>query len=160
MGTEQAIVTAENNIERIKELMKRKKVLLTRIRKSRKLQIRARMEKRKINEELRRLKGKKNLFNGMTKEQAMDKVRRDIDGVRPEHIYMKPLERAFDKIERPGNTSKNYSVIDLGKLSENPRSLPKVKPDSGDDDVIVEQVLPDDPQEDVEQEEVIDMSDQ
>lgn len=164
MGNEQAADMAQTSLERIRELTKRKKILLGRIRKSRKLQIRARLEKRKINEELRRIKGKKNVFLGMTKEQSMDKVRADIEGVDPKELYPRGLERAFDKIERPSDKSKNYKIIDLGRIPENPRSLPKIKEGSMDDehstDVSVEDIVDAGDTGEQQEDGILDMSDE
>jgi len=113
--------TIQDPTERIKELTKAKKKLLTKIRVGKKGLIKARLEKRKINEELRRLKSKANVFAGMSKEAAADKVRAEIEGVMPAEVYPKDLERRFDKLEAP---TKQYKTVDLGKIPERAAARP------------------------------------
>lgn len=146
--------TAQDPNDRLKELLKRKRKLLVVIRKNKKSQVKARIEKRQINEEIRNIKGKANQFRNMTEEEARAEVTRRIDGVLPSEVYPRDLERQFDRLDKP--TKKNYKVVDLGKIPERPMNS-SADFDDEDSHVGSEETHPDL----VEQEgEVIDLSDQ
>lgn len=146
--TEEALT----NHERFKELMKRKKKLLAKIRRNKKEAVKARIEKAKINEELRLLKGKKNLFVGMSTEEAREKVRMNIEAVSPEQIYPKDLERQFDTLDKP--KAEQHKTLDLGKVAESPLAA---RP-RDDDDSIVGEDHDEQPEGYEDEEAVIDLS--
>lgn len=106
--------------ERVKELIKKKKKLMARIKQSRKAQIKARLEKKKVNEELRRLRGKKNLFADMAPARAQESVKKEIEAVKPAQVYPRDLEKRFDKIDKPKQPTDTDKVIDLGRIPEQP----------------------------------------
>jgi hypothetical protein len=144
--------------ERVRELMKRKKKLLAKLRRSKKEQVKARIEKRKINEELRSLSGKKNLFAGMDADKAASAVKKSIDDVKPGDIYPKDLEREFDKIDRPA-VADQHKILDLGRVKERAAPAPKAyDEDSNSADAIVGDG--EDVDESYLQDEVIDFSEQ
>lgn len=152
-------ILTQDPSERLKELMKRKKKLLVTIRKNKKTQVKARIEKRKINEEIRTLKGKANQFRNMTPEEAQAEVRRRIDDVDPSEVYPKDLERQFDRLDKP--TKKNYKVIDLGRLPEKPLNSGADSDDDQDSHVgSADAAHPDLTESNVEEEGVVDLSDQ
>jgi hypothetical protein len=119
--------------ERFKDLMKRKKKLLAKIRRNKKEAVKARIEKAKINEELRQIKGKHNLFADMDPEKARETVKSRIEAVNPSEIYPRDLERHFDSIDKPKAKSEQHKTLDLGKVSETPIIT---KPRDEDDHIV------------------------
>lgn len=105
---------------RVKELIKKKKKLMREIQSAKKKQIKARIEKRKVNEELRAIRGKKNIFEGVAPEAALRKVRATIEAVTPEEVFPRELERRFDKIDHPKADDEVRKTIDLGRIPEQP----------------------------------------
>lgn len=140
--------------DRLRELMAKKKKLMAKIRRCRKEQVKARIEKRKINDEIRKLRGKKNLFSDMEHSDAAELVKKTIESVDPNDIYPKDLEREFDKIDKPAVDKKK--TLDLGKIKEQP--LPVATRGSSDEDDTVDGVVGDS-EEPTEEEGVLDFSD-
>jgi hypothetical protein len=148
------------DMDRIKELTKKKKDLMKKIRTNKKAQIRARLEKKKINSELRQLKGKKNLFTGMTPSEASKFVKSKLDSVKPSDIFPKTLEREFDRIERPRNGAEGYKVVDLGNIPERPLQHPNRHKDLDEDTGVIGIGTPADGEtsDTIEEDGVIDLS--
>jgi len=86
--------------ERLKELEKMKRVLLTRMSRHRKELAKCKVRKRAINEEIFRIKSNPGVFDGMTSQQAFSAVATAIRDTKPEDMYPKDLEKEFDKIEK------------------------------------------------------------
>lgn len=150
-------ISTEEAAQRIRELMKKKRKLIATMKRGKKIQIKARIEKKKVNDELRSLKGKTNLFKHMTPEEAREEVRRRIEDVKPEHVYPKDLERQFDRLESP--SSVEHKVIDLGKVPERPMAKATRSEDT-EPEVVAEEAFASVGDDQTEDDGVLDLSDQ
>jgi hypothetical protein len=106
--------------QRFRELLRLKRKLAATIRRSKKVQIRARMEKRKINEELKKIKGRSSVFADMPQKKAEKIVKKQIEAVHPDDLYPKDLEKHFDKFD--ARDSSENKIVDIGKISDKPLS--------------------------------------
>lgn len=169
----EVLESAEEKRKEFKELMAKKRKLLTKIKRTKKALVKARIEKRKINEELKKL----GPLAGLSVDDAKSKVAAEIEAVQPGQIYPQDLERQFDRIDRPKNRTNDRDVLDLepeelesisagssfdvedvddeiaGKRTVNSRNQPVLDQDVEDDDN--DGILD---AEDDEEEEVIDLS--
>lgn len=82
------------------DLMKKKRKLVTTMKKSRKVLARARAEKKRVSEEIKKLRKTVERINTMTPELAQAEVAKEIGKTRPSDIYPDDLEKEFDKIDR------------------------------------------------------------
>lgn len=121
------------NAQRYRELLKQKRRLLNQMRKHRKSLAKSRVDKKRINEEITKLRKSGFAFSGMTAIQAMNKVSSEIQAVSPEDIYPKDLEKKFDKLERTTEVKYKNGRVDISDLDEDGPAT-RVK-DSDDDGV-------------------------
>lgn len=105
--------STDPNVSRYRELLKLKRRLLDQMRKHRKSLAKSRAEKKRINEEITKLRKSGFAFAGMTTTAAQARVDEEIRSVRPEDIYPKDLERQFDKLERTTNVNYRKGMVDL-----------------------------------------------
>jgi hypothetical protein len=84
----------------VEDLMKKKRKLVVVMKKSRKVLAKARAEKKRVNEEIKKLRKTVERINTMTPEMAQAEVAREIGKTRPSDIYPDDLEKEFDKIDR------------------------------------------------------------
>lgn len=112
----------EADWDRVNELTKRKKKLIAKIRRASKTQAKARVEKRKINDAIKALRGKRSPISGMTPEQAAVAVKSSIESVVPSDMFPEDLEREFDKVDRKSK-SVPQKVLNLGRIPEQPISV-------------------------------------
>ena len=82
------------------DLMKKKKKLMGVMKKSRKVLAKARAEKKRVTEEISKLRKTADRINAMTPEDAQVEVAKEIGRTRPSDIYPDDLEKEFDKIDR------------------------------------------------------------
>jgi hypothetical protein len=107
---------------RVKELIKKKKEFNKKLRRMKKTQIKTRIAKRKVNEEIRGLRAKKNLFVGMSAEDAMKLMKVKMDGVSPSDMFPVDLEREFDKLDMQKSNPAGHKILDLGRIPEGTRA--------------------------------------
>lgn len=148
------INTTQDIAERIKELMRKKKKLNATIKRGRKIQVKARIEKKKVVTELTKLKKDGSLFRGMTVDEARKAVKDAIEATDPKDVYPADLERTFDRLEKP--SVGEHKVVDLGKIPERPIS----KNGDDDDDAEVVGVADVATEDDDVDDGVVDLSDQ
>lgn len=122
------------NAQRFRELLKTKRRLLTRMRKHRKALAKDRVEKKRVNEEITRLRKSGFAFAGMTPSQAATRVSNEIQAVTPEDIYPKDLERKFDKLERTTAVVYKKGKVDVSDIED---SGPETKGKAKDDEDVV-----------------------
>jgi len=106
--------------ERIKELKKKKKTLLTKMRKTSKILAQVRHEKKKVGDELSMLLDKTyprrerghvtNLFADLSPEDAAKAVNVQVESVTTADIYPKELENEFNRIDRHSRTRKDDEI--------------------------------------------------
>lgn len=107
----------EERRDRIRALESKKRRLMGSIVRNKKNAAKARVTKRKINEELRILKGKQNKFMNMTPEDAQTAVAKELADVAPGEIYVKDLEREFDKVDRKAAEGRpERDIVDLDDI--------------------------------------------
>lgn len=104
------------NVQRYRELLRLKRRLLTQMSKHRKSLARDRADKKRINEEITKLRKSGYAFSGMTAVAAQERVGDEIRAVKPEDIYPKDLERQFDKLERTTEVKYKKGLVDLDDL--------------------------------------------
>ena len=100
--------------DRIKELANKKRKVQTKIKRAKRALVKARVEKKKIDSDIVRLKSLTNAFDGLSPEAARDRLEKELDQVKPEDIYPEKLEKSFDRMERPKKGVNEREVIDLG----------------------------------------------
>jgi len=98
--------------ERFKELAKRKRKLLITMKRARRTLARARVEKKKVNAELGRVRKAVNIFGGLSPEEAARRVSVEIKSTGPEHIYPNDLEKEFDRLDRKSERNESSTVVD------------------------------------------------
>jgi hypothetical protein len=122
--------TTDPNIQKYKDLLKQKRRLLDKMRKHRKSLARARVDKKRVNEEITRLRKSGFAFSGMTAVEAQERVSGEIRNVTPEDIYPKDLERRFDKLERTTEVKYRKDSVDISDLDDDSQvPRPKTKDD-------------------------------
>jgi hypothetical protein len=92
--------TSQSSKITLGELMKKKRKLVTTMKKSRKVLAKARAEKKRVNEEIMKLRKTADRISALPADQAQIEVAREIGRTTPCDIYPDDLEREFDKIER------------------------------------------------------------
>lgn len=117
------------NALRYRELLKLKRKVLNDMRKHRKALAKKRIDKKKINEEITRLRKSGFAFHGLTPAAAQRRVSDEIRGVTPEDIYPKDLERKFDKLERTTEVKYRKGTVDVSDVDDSPTA-----PRGGKDD--------------------------
>lgn len=108
--------TNDANLQRCMELAKQKRRLLDTMKKHRKALAKARAEKKKINEEITKLRKSGYAFHGMTATEAMERVKNEIKSVKPLDIYPKDLEKKFDKLERDSEVKYKKGSVDIADI--------------------------------------------
>jgi len=108
---------------RVKELAAKKKKLVTAMKRAKRTFVKSRVEKAKVDAELKKLKAKASAISKMTTEEARAHILSEMDSVTPENIYPRDLEREFERIDKP-----------RGKRPVNEREVMDLAPDSDDDD--------------------------
>lgn len=106
------------NIQRYKELLKLKRRLLDQMKKHRKALAKNRAEKKRINEEITRLRKSGYAFAGMSSDAARARVGDEIRSVKPEDIYPRDLEKQFDKLERTTVVKYRKGSVDLDDIED------------------------------------------
>lgn len=101
---------AVSDASRVKELMAKKRKLLTKIKRNKRSLIKSRIEKNKINEELLAIKAR---FAGMTSDEARAAVAVELDAISTDDIFPKKLERKFDRLDKRGPKHDERQVVDL-----------------------------------------------
>jgi hypothetical protein len=124
---------ADPSAQRYKELLKMKRRLLTQMRKHRKSLAKARVDKKRVNEEITRLRKSGFAFAGLTPEQAQKRVSGEIRAVTPEDIYPKDLERKFDKLERKSEVMYKKGMVDTSDIDDDSRAHAAAPGDQDDD---------------------------
>ena len=125
-------------IARIKELAKRKRKLLITMKRARRTLSRARVEKKKVNVELVRVRRAVNIFAGLSPEEAAEKVSKEVRATGPEHIYPADLEKEFDKLDRKSERNESSTVVDA------PADVLEDDPDGGKDSGMYGVIIKDD----------------
>jgi hypothetical protein len=121
------------NVQRYKELLKLKRRALDQMRKHKKSLARIRVDKKRINEEITKLRKSGFAFAGMSTMEASARVSGEIRDVKPEDIYPRDLERQFDKLERTSEVKYKKASADL----DDDDSGPKASRPSDDDAVFI-----------------------
>ena len=106
------------NVARYKELLKIKRRLLDKMRKHRKTIARDRIEKKRVNEEITKLRKSGYAFAGMTVSAAQARVSDEIQATKPEDIYPKDLEKQFDKLERTTEVKYKKGLVNLDDIDD------------------------------------------
>jgi hypothetical protein len=154
----------------VKELMAKKRRLLTKIKRAKRSLVKSRIEKNKINEELKRIKAR---FATMTTDEARAAVATELDAISTDDIFPKRMERDFDRLDRQGPKQDERQIVDLtGADATDDGSSTRIH-NEGDGDVVVvatapatdedSDTLPDldiSEEESQDDEEVIDFSDE
>ena len=98
---------------RIEELKKAKKKLNESMRRHRKMLAKNRLAKRRLDEELKNLKGDKNIFLGKDKKTVGKLILKKLNSVKVDEVYPPQLEREFEKIEKRPNIDEKVADIDV-----------------------------------------------
>lgn len=106
------------NAQRLRELLKQKRRILDTMRKHRKSLAKARVEKKRVNEEISKLRKSGYAFSGMSTGAAQARVADEIKAVTPADIYPKDLERRFDKLERTTKVTYKKGKVDVSDIEE------------------------------------------
>lgn len=105
--------------ERIKELASKKKKLITSMKRATRTLAKSRVEKKKTDAELKKLKARKSSLANMSPEQARACVLSEMESVTPGSIYPRDLEREFERIDNPrGHKINEREVLDLASDDE------------------------------------------
>ena len=115
-------------VKELRELFKQKRRLLDKMKKHRKSLAKLRVEKRRINSDISKLRKSNNIFGSMTAVAAMEKVTDEIKSVRPNDIYPRDLEKEFDKLEQKSavkHRNRSVNLDDLEPHGPSPKSHPE-----------------------------------
>lgn len=119
------------NVQRFRELLKLKRRILDQMRKHRKAIAKGRVDKKRINEEITKLRKSGFAFVGMSTSEASARVSSEIRDVKPEDIYPKDLERQFDKLERETEVRYRKASADLDEDDGRGIKVPRIADDDG-----------------------------
>ena len=115
---EKTMRDTDPNVQRYRELLKQKRRLLSQMKRHRKSLAKARIDKKRVNEEITRLRKSGFAFAGMTTLEAQARVSTEIQAVEPGDIYPKDLEKKFDKLERTTEVKYRKDSVDISDVNK------------------------------------------
>lgn len=124
------------NAQKFKELTRLKRRILDQMRRHRKSLAKARVDKKRVNEEISKLRKSGFAFAGLSPAQAQSRVADEIKAVTPSDIYPKDLERRFDKLERTTAVTYKKDKVDVSDIEE--ASTAPARRNDDDDEIILD----------------------
>ena len=123
--------SSDETLKQFRDLLRQKRRLLDKMKRHRKSLAKGRVEKKKLNEAISRMRRSGFAFAGLSTIEAKSRVETEIRAVTTQDIYLRDLEKKFDKLEQSSEVKYRGATVDIDDIDDAPTARVRSDDDEG-----------------------------